>query len=253
MEDVARTRMGEPGAVVCTHSLEPGQSLTFGRGADGVVVDVAVPLPEVSRLAGTIHAVGDYWLLTNASSHATYVVENLEGGGEHVKVPPLRIDAPVPFEISRLLLPTGRGAYALHVYAPQHSYADPRVAADPTGDMTVQPFALDSTAKYFRVLVALCEPRLRDPSSVVIPTSQQVAIRLARANQDRRVSRSTVDYHINYLAETKLRLKPPGDGSGGRTDAKRGSLVTVALRFNLVTEEHLVLLPAAGPRKLRRG
>lgn len=253
VEDVARTRGGEPGSIG-THALEPGQSLTFGRGTGGVVVDIDVPLPEVSRLAGTIRAESDYWLLTNASPAVTYVVENLEGAGEHIKVPPCRLEAPVPFELSRLLLPTGRDTYDLHVYAPQHGYADPEAVVGAAGEMTIRPFALDTTAKYFQVLVALCEPRLRDPSSVVIPSSQQVASRLARAGRGQRVSRSAVDYHINYLAETKLRIKSPGDGSGERTDAKRESLVTLALRFNLVLEEHVDLLPAAtGRHRLRRG
>ncbi|UYM07632.1 FHA domain-containing protein [Solicola gregarius] len=241
VEDVTLTR--SPGCDETTRrrgvrDLEPGQSLTFGRGSPDTSVDLTLQSAEVSRRAGTIRAVADYWLLTNASA-VTYVVENLEGAGEHVKIPPGRADAPVPFELSRLLIPVDAGTYDLHVYAPQHAY----LAGDPTvaGDTTVRPFVLDETSKYFRVLVALCEPRLRDPSSVAIPSSDDVARRLAPTGE--RMSRSAVDYHINYLAETKLRIRSATDGD--RAESKRASLVALALRFNLVTEEHLGVL---GPR-----
>ncbi|UPK75307.1 hypothetical protein MU582_01315 [Nocardioidaceae bacterium SCSIO 66511] len=238
VEDVTITR--SPGCDEATRrdavrDLEPGQSLTFGRGSPDVDVDMALHSAEVSRRAGSIRAVADYWLLTNTST-VTYVVENLEGAGEHVKVPPRRVDAPVPFELSRLLIPVDAGTYDLHVYAPQHAYLDsgPAVA----GDTTVKPFVLDETSKYFRVLVALCEPRLRDPSSVAIPSSDDVAARLAPSGE--RMSRSAVDYHINYLAETKLRLRAAGEAD--RAESKRASLVALALRFNLVTEDHLGIL-----------
>lgn len=244
VEDVAVRRAAPPGpSRVGLYDLEPGGQLSFGRGAPGAEVDVVTPATGVSRLAGQIHAERDYWLLTNTSSSSTYVIENLEGAGEHVKVGPGRIEAPIPFELARLVLPTQSEAYVLNVYAPQHAYLDHRLPVG--GAATERPFSLDEAAKYFLVLVGLCEPRLRDPGTVEIPRSDQVAERLSGSSM--RMSRSAVDYHIDYLAETKLRIKPPSDGSGTRLEYKRESLVALALRFDLVREEHLALLPPLEP------
>ncbi|CAM5652630.1 hypothetical protein SALBM311S_02428 [Streptomyces alboniger] len=60
-----------------------------------------------------------------------------------------------------------------------------------------------------------------------------------------------MNYHIDYLTAAKLRLRSvheddlsaSGPKDGGRVGAKREDLVTLALRFNLVREEHLALLP----------
>ena len=244
VEDVSRTR--EPGCGDAQRrrgmvSLEPGQRLRFGRGGTGVDVDLRLSGPQVSRYAGTIRAVADYWLLTNAST-STYVVENLEGGGEHVKVPPRRVEAPIPFELSRLLIPADGGSYDLHVYAPQHAHLSDTDDAPP-GDTTQRPFAMEASAKYFRVLVALCEPRLRNPSSVAIPTSDDIARRIACGGGEP-MSRSAVDYHIDYLAETKLRLRSTAGAGAGQAESKRAALVSLALRFDLVTQDDLMLLPA---------
>jgi hypothetical protein len=251
VEDVAVRRTVAPGqSRNGLYELRPGDQLSFGRGAPGVDVDLLTPASGVSRRAGHIHAERDFWLLTNASTTSTYVIENLEGAGEHVKVGPGRIEAPIPFELSRLVLPTQSEPYLLNVYAPQHGYLDPRAPSG--GAATERPFSLDESAKYFLVLVALCEPRLRDPATVEIPRSDEVAERLSSSTM--RMSRSAVDYHIDYLAETKLRIKPPSDGSGARLEHKRESMVAMALRFDLVREDHLALLtvPARGDETSNR-
>src|SRR5918997_3075837 len=109
---------GLPSQVV---HVRPGQTLSFGRGE----VDIKLADPGVSRLAGELTAAEDYWLITNLSAEATYVVDNPEGGGEYITVAPRRIAAPVPFEFARVSLPTrGRPAEFL-VFAPQHAYAEP--------------------------------------------------------------------------------------------------------------------------------
>lgn len=240
VEDVAVRRAIQGQSRDGLYELRPGDRLRFGRGAPDADIDLRVPAAGVSRHAGQIHAERDYWLLTNASATSTYVIENLEGAGEHIKVGPGRIEAPIPFELSRLVLPTRDEPYALNVYAPQHGYLDPRAPSG--GAATERPFSLDESAKYFLVLVALCEPRLREPATVRIPPSDEVADRLSSSTM--RMSRSAVDYHIDYLARAKLRLEPPSDGSGARLEHKRESLVALALRFDLVREDHLALLPS---------
>ncbi|GAA4204996.1 FHA domain-containing protein [Streptosporangium oxazolinicum] len=218
--------------------LSPGQEITFGRGTASAPVDFLLNHPGISRRAGIIQAVEDYWLLTNLSHDSTLVVENPEGGGEFLKVAPRRAAAPVPFEFARVVLPVAGGACSFLVFASQHSFIDPDAPeTSATGEPTVSGFPLDETAKYFLVLVALCESRLRDCASSVIPTVPEVLERLREVPGCAGLTRAAVNFHIDYLARTKLRVKP---SSGSRkADWQRAALVSVALRFDLVREEHL--------------
>ena len=211
--------------------VQPGQTLRFGRGGPHLEVDIALADRGVSRLAGELTAAEDYWLITNLSAEATYVVDNPEGGGEYITVAPRRIAAPVPFEFARVSLPARERPTEFLVFAPQHAYAQP--GASRGGDPTVAAFSLDETAKYFLILVALCEPRLRDSTSVALPTADEIAERLA-------LTRAAVNHHIDYLAIEKLRVKAP---EPRRLDSKREALVAVALRYGIVRDEHRRLLP----------
>ncbi|MFJ4784051.1 serine/threonine protein kinase [Streptomyces sp. NPDC088794] len=234
--------------------LGPGDAADFGRGLpkgggvpEGAGVRILLADPGVSRRAGRLEAAEDYWRLSNYSRSASYVVENLEGAGEYITVAPGRLGAPVPFEFSRVVLPALSGSATFKVFAPQHAYLDER-SAPGAGEQTVLPFALDVTAKYFLVLVALCEPRLRDGSDATLPGVGEIVERLRPLESCRGLTRSAVNYHVDYLALAKLRLDL-GEETGpddGRTGAKRARLASVALRFGLVREEHLGLLPPRG-------
>ena len=133
---------------------------------------------------------------------------------------------------------TIKGPGIFLVFAPQHSYTEP--GASLGGDRTVAPFSLDETAKYFLILVALCEPRLRDGASVALPTAGEIVERLRGRLE---LSRAAVNHHIDYLAIEKLRVKTPDDG---RLDSKREALVSIALRYGIVRDEHRRLLPRRG-------
>jgi len=230
--------------------MGPGETRDFGRGAPGDAPAIVLADPGVSRQAGRVEAAGDFWRLSNFSATSTYVVENLEGAGEYIKVPPGRLGAPVPFEFSRVVLPALDGTATFKVFAPQHAYA-PDGAGPDHGERTVSPFSLDPTSKYFLVLVALCEPRLRSSSGVALPGAGEIVERLRPLESCRDLTRSAVNYHIDYLTSSKLRLRSVHEDDltasdqkdGGRVGAKREDLVTLALRFNLVHEEHLALLP----------
>ncbi|WP_067180177.1 FHA domain-containing protein [Microtetraspora niveoalba] len=229
-----------PGPGSSTLEIRPGREISFGRGDVAAPVDFPLRHPGVSRRAGVIRAVEDYWLLTNLSRSATLVVENPEGGGEFLKVPPGRAAAPVPFEFARVVLPVAEGSCTFLVFASQHSYIDLDAPESTSGEPTLSAFSVDESAKYFLVLVALCEPRLRDCSSSVIPTVPEVLERLERVPGCADLTRAAVNFHIDYLARTKLRVK---EASGARkADWQRAALVSVALRFDLVTEHHLTLL-----------
>jgi hypothetical protein len=56
-----------------------------------------------------------------------------------------------------------------------------------------------------------------------------------------------VNFHIEYLARHKLRVKS-ADGPCGKADWQRAALVSLALRFNLVSHEHLALIETRGLR-----
>lgn len=222
--------------------LEPGETLGFGRNA-GTAADqrhLTIQHDGVSRSAGTVTATGAFWTLSNTSRGQTYVVENPEGAGEHIKVAPGRVDAPVPFEFSRVVLPAGDELLGFDVWAPRHDYLDG--GGEGHGGHTTAPaFPLDRSKRYFLVLAALCEARLRGVPHAPLPTTDQIIDRLRPVWPA--ASRAAVQWNIDYLA-VKLRLKPGPEAAdcGPRLNGKKEALVSLALRFDLVREEELTVL-----------
>ncbi|MER5225020.1 FHA domain-containing protein [Streptomyces flaveus] len=227
--------------------LSAGERLAFGRSETGN--GLAIAHEGVSRIAGEITAHRAFWILSNLSQGQTYVVENPEGAGEHIKVTPGRLDAPVSFEFSRVVLPAAGELLSFDVWAPRHTY---RSATRPglSGATTAQAFSLDRTKRYFAVLAALCEPRLRGAPHAPPPTVDQLVERLRHTWPA--ANRSSVYWNIDYLA-VKLRLRPAPETAepGPRLYGKKESLVSLALRFDLVREDDLVVL-AAVPSKVAR-
>lgn len=217
------------------------QVVTFGRGSPDAPVDVPLEDPGAEPVAGRIRAAAGFWTITNLSRVRSYVVENEEVGGEYLRVPPGRLDMPVPFTCARITLASARGLLSLTVTAPEPAYLYPRSARAETGRMGVA-FSLNESAKYFLVLVALCEPRLGDASSMVIPHTSDIVERLRHLDSCRSLTRAAVNFHIDYLAG-KLRVKEQdGHAPGSRANWQREAMVSRALRFGLVRQEHLKLL-----------
>ncbi|MFJ9582894.1 FHA domain-containing protein [Streptomyces acidicola] len=223
--------------------LAPGERLSFGRSTTDN--DLTIPHEGVSRAAGEITAHSAFWILSNLSTSQTYVVENPEGAGEHIKVGPGRLDAPVPFEFSRIVLPAAGDLLAIEVWAPRHDYLSSPGGLD--GATTAPAFSVDRSKRYFAVLAALCEPRLRGEPHAPLPTVDQVVERL-RPHWPA-ASRTSVQWNIDYLA-VKLRLKPGPDtaDTGPRLNGKKESLVSLALRFDLVREDDLAVLASPSAR-----
>ncbi|GAB3276320.1 hypothetical protein [Kineosporia babensis] len=239
MEPVLIDVLADPAQVI---ELPAGHSARFGRGAENVPVDITLTDPAVPRLAGEIRAVEDHWRLTNFSQTLTLVVENPEGAGEHVKVGPGRVAAPIPFEISRLVLPIDTSPAVLRIFAPSHTRLD-HTGASLGGEPTISAFSLDPAARYFLILLALCEPRLRDESDAAIPSTAKVLERLRPVPGCAELTAEAVTFHVDYLVRSKLRIAQAAQGSG-----KREALVRLATRFDLVREEHLALLPERSRR-----
>ncbi|MDQ1016876.1 FHA domain-containing protein [Streptomyces afghaniensis] len=223
--------------------IAAGERLTFGRaGTDGGLL---IDHEGVPRVAGEITAHRSFWLLSNLSEDQTYVVENPEGAGEHLKIAPGRMEAPVPFEFSRVVLPAAGDLLTFDVWAPRHAFRSVDRRGLP-GAATAPAFALDRTSRYFAVLTALCEPRLRGEPHAALPAVEQLVERLRGVWPT--VTRSAVYWNIDYLT-LKLRLRPGPDTAepGQRVNGKKESLVSLALRFDLVREDDLVVLaPSAG-------
>ncbi|MCC3770301.1 serine/threonine protein kinase [Streptomyces sp. UNOC14_S4] len=230
-----------------TLRLGPGEVARFGRGSATTPVELRLADAAISRLAGEIRVTDDHWLLSNHSTTQSYLVENPEGAGEYLRVPPRRAGAPIPFEFSRVVLPTrGTGTVAFQVFAPDHVYLDPAGTDGQWGSRTLPAYSLDETSRYFLVLVALCEPRLRDESPVAVPTTPQIVERLGSHPDCGPLTARAVSSHIDYIAEEKMRIGVPeehGPRREARRNGKREAVVGIALRFGLVREEHLALLP----------
>lgn len=227
--------------------IAAGERLAFGRAEaeEGLVI----AHEGVPRVAGEITAHRTFWLLSNLSEHQTYVVENPEGSGEHVKVAPGRVDTPVPFEFSRVVLPAAGDLLAFDVWAPCHAFRSVG-RSGLSGAVTAPAFALDRTKRYFTVLAALCEPRLRGEPHAPLPAVEQLVERLRPVWPS--VSRTAVYWNIDYLA-VKLRLRPDPDtaGPGRRANGKKDSLASLALRFDLVSEADLATLAPASSEVAR--
>ncbi|WP_415952478.1 FHA domain-containing protein [Streptomyces sp. KLOTTS4A1] len=218
-----------------------GERVAFGRAAaadGGLVIDHE----GVPRAAGEITAHRSFWLISNFSTDQTYVVENPEGAGEHIKITPGRLDAPVPFEFARVVLPAGGDLLSFDVWAPRHAFRSADRSALP-GPATAPAFSLDPTKRYYAVLAALCEPRLRGAPRAPLPTVEELVERLRPTCPA--ISRTSVYWNIDYLT-MKLRLRPEDAESGRRANGKKESLVSLALRFDLVRESDLVVLAPTG-------
>lgn len=63
----------------------------------------------------------------------------------------------------------------------------------------------------------------------------------------RDLTRTAVNFHIDYVARTKLRVRDPQGDGDAKADWQRAALVATALRFNLVRDEHLAMLPSRRP------
>ncbi|MER6543882.1 hypothetical protein [Streptomyces sp. NPDC001250] len=229
-------------------NLKVGDRLKFGISSSTGEFQ-----PGATPSVGAFEVSDHHLLFSNFTTSTTFVIENLEGGTELVKARPRQLDMVIPFEISRILIPSGASMIELTVFTPPPNLLGPDQATTvPESGMS----KLDTTSKYFAVLVALCEPRLRGSSMAAVPSVQQVVERLKGVEQFRDASRSSINYHIDYLAEQKLPVSQWAKYMDeGRMHSKREALVAFSLRFDLVREEHLGLLPdpkrqmTAGPRR----
>lgn len=229
----------EGGREIESCHLELGESRSFGRGGVGSKVDIALAPDDraVSRLAGTVTAGDGYWYADNYSNSRAYVVDHADRTLGYVQVAPGAVHVPIPFEISRIRLPGTERDHTFLVMAPQPlGLGGPSLEGEE--ESTQSPYRLDTRTTYFRALVALCEPRLRDSASREIPVVREVAERL-------RISPAAVNGNLQYLIEEKFKI----DHRRRQGVAwKQHALVDKAIQLGLVHNDHLRLLDVEEPR-----
>jgi hypothetical protein len=214
--------------------LNSGEQLSFGVSPGGSFDPTGVS--TVGKLEFTESAC----FVSNYTRTSTFAVENVVGGMELVKVPPRQHRMMLPFEISRILIPSRFGVADAKVFGRSPRLLDPTQCVDTTESLV----SLDEESKYFAVLVALCEPRLRGHSMAAVPSVQEIVDRISGSKRFADANRSSINYHIDYLVNEKLLVTRLARYIGdGRMHSKREALAAFALRFDLVREEHLSLLP----------
>lgn len=245
------------GGLTLTHRtgevcLEPGRTLTFGRTRDdqtgpglvghGDEAHLALSSSEqLHAVAGTVEALDDGWVLVNRGRWLQLRVVRRDGP-ETTDLAPART-LRVPWPSVRVELVTGEEQVGFQVDCPVLDVAGGFIA--PVAGDTVRGLDLDRRAGYFRALVALCEPRLRDPSTTEVPTVAEVARTLSRLPAEpERVSIKAVE---RRLAHARRRVAIGGDADGVSAaglevrDAGR-RLVDLLLRTGTVTPADLDLL-----------
>lgn len=226
---------------VAVGHLCPGQSVRFtGCACGGCQADLVVPAPPGTGGTGRVTAHPDHWRLDNPGP-VPLVVENLEQPPGLVTVPAGRAGVVIPFELARVSASSGRTPLVT-VFGPEPAGVAAPAPACPYAAGGVGPDRqLDPAATYFAVLVALCEPRLRESVDAVLPTSAEIAQRLAQRGIT--VSPRAVDWHIEYLTE-KLDLRASGQIGRPRRGWRKEAVAAAALRRLLVRPEHV---PYAAP------
>lgn len=222
-----------------TYHLESGETLTFGRAAKAVV-DAANPY--MHRTVGRLYVDRSCWWLQNNARHMPM---SMVGDDDRVKTLPAGAAEP---------LTTTRGAIRFYAgvagYEATWELDQPLSPPAPTLDDRVE-LVLDEldaiTSDFGNVrlssdqrcmMVAMAEPRLRDPGQTVhIPANGEIAVRCGWTLKqfDRKL-----DYLCRRLAETGV----PGLRGRAGTEAadRRERLVRHVLNNGLITIDDLDLL-----------
>ncbi|MFN8050592.1 MAG: hypothetical protein U0Q22_04085 [Acidimicrobiales bacterium] len=234
--------------------LESGDRVRFGRG--GSVDDDDVELvvhddPRLHRHCGTIDVDDDGWSVANTGRWLRVRVVSLDRAGFDDLRPGDRLR--VPWRSARVEIHVGERCHAFTARFTSEAEAcgppsDGALSGDGDGDVgTAAPVRLDRAAGYFRALVALCEPQLRDPSSTEVATDLQIALRLNGLSiETRRVSGKAIERRLDQC-RVRFGLKEydhAGFAAGlERRDARR-RLVEAAILSGTVSADDLQVLAA---------
>lgn len=220
------------------HALDAGERLTIGRDADLVIDDN----PELdSQLLELFDENGMWWIGSTAASR-TVQVSDPSGRVSTELTPGARV--PVVFDPVQVVFVAGRTTYefAVHGGLPYSAVA---TSAELRPERIEMPRL---TANQRLLLVVLCEPSLRRPSSARddFPTSAEAAARLGWSLTAFNRKLDNVCDRLDRAGVAGLR-----GGRGNLATRRRVRLIEYALAARLVTVEDLALLPDP-PHELER-
>lgn len=244
MEKVRRRESTEDVLVVVyeqvSHTACAGSEVTFGRGSKASV-RIGVDDPFMHRRAGSFRWVDGKWELHNDGGRCALEVE-VDGG----------LEARISAGADPLILPTG--AYgSVRVLTPVHrtlSFATPPTpraifVADEEEDDGIQDLStvglramLGLTTQETRMLVALCEPRLRNPrlKAYVVPSTGELC---ARLDIKPKKVEDLIDGLVTKMAQHVVGIIGSNDG---RAITRRHRIAAFALDTRCVTVSDLHLL-----------
>lgn len=235
-------------------ALRPGDALAFGRspapdapaGEDDEPHLGLSANPRLHLRAGLIEVDDVGWLLTNTGRWLHLrVVEH--GGPNRLDLQPGRA-ARIPYPRCRVEVTTGDESVGFDADCPfldrTTAPGEPALAGS-----TVQGLGLDRDAGYFRAVVALCAPRLRDPQSDEVATVGEIVRSLnASPAEPERVTAKAVERRLAHVRR-KLGIGASGAYGGSAAglevrDAAR-VLADLVLRTGAVTADDLARLDGA--------
>lgn len=207
--------------------------------------------PRVHRRCGTITVTDSGWTVANDGAWLRLRVRGLDRPGSDSVLPGASIA--VPWTHARIEIHTGADRHDLTAcWSAVETSPGRRPVLDDTGERTHVPVRVDRETAYFRALVALCEPQLRDPGSSHVATDLEIARRLNRSGAElRRVGGKTVERRLD-ACRGHFGLKsvgPDGHGAGLEQRDGRRRLVELAILTGTVTPDDLAVL---GPEHQER-
>ena len=216
------------------YSLEPGDTLEFGRSAQLVIDDNRY----LHRRIGRFEYRNNLWMLSNIGRSLFITVLDTETQSQSIIAPGRQ--AALTFTPALVRFRAGRTTYELIVKGVQMP-SSPADASDYTIDtFTFSHYPLTPTQRL--LVVALAEATLRDPASGVrIPNSNQVA---AQLNWTITQFNRKLDNVCNKL--TKAGIPGLHGAPGALASDRRRNLVEFAIQSGLVDADDLKLLDSAG-------
>lgn len=214
------------------HLLSPGETFDFGRNPGPG--QLGPDDPTLSRTHGLIANYRDHWEATSTGSYVGFVVYDTESD-DAIEVPAGSGPFTVPYRSAFIVIPAGR-RYVLSIESPHEpGYVYRPAAAQSDFDIRQQIVpdsnVLDRSGRplpWFRVLIALCEPRLRcSNTTVAMPSDGALAQRLD----------ITVDAVAEALDDARNRL-----GFEIWDALARHAMMNMVIHEGIVRAEHLDLL-----------
>ncbi len=223
------------------YTITPERPFCFGRSADLSVDDNQ----HLHRRLGLIDHADGMWWLHNVGSALTIEVVDRNSPSRLTLAPGATMA--LVFEEAALRFQAGATLYELSVDVPLSTpvaTAAGRGQGEVEGAPTVTGAELVFTTDQLRCMAALAEPRLRDPSTIELPTNRAAAARLGWKLTKFNRKLDNVCTKIGNAGVSGLR-----GGAGALATRRRERLVEYALAASLITAADLVLLDQGDQRR----